>query len=96
MDFEEYSRMAKKSERNATLASESPEKKSILWKQHFAYQETKLALSERQKKFLNDLSEYLDEDFFCRRESRLVRIRVYKREKRETNWSPDKTNTGVI
>lgn len=65
MDFEEYSRMAKKSERNATLASESPEKKSILWKQHFAYQETKLALSERQKKFLNDLSEYLDEEFFA-------------------------------
>ncbi len=62
--LEDYSRMDKKRDRTAAFAKESPRSKSLLWRQHLAYQADKLKLNEQQRSFIKRVSEFLDEDFF--------------------------------
>lgn len=65
VSFDAYSKIDKKRDRAAALAKESPRNRSLLWRQHLAYYEARLQLNQRQKDFLRQVSELLDERFFA-------------------------------
>lgn len=68
--YDDYSKMEKKRDRNNTFQKETPENKSILWRQHLAYAGARLDLNEIQRDFLYKLSEFLDANFFVTLESK--------------------------
>lgn len=57
--------MSRKRDRTLAFSQESPRDKSLLWRQHLAYYETKLDLNEKQRNFLTQVSALLDEQFFA-------------------------------
>jgi len=65
VSFEDYSKMEAKIDRSAAFAKESPQNKSLLWRQHLAYYEAKLDLNKQQKDFIRRVSDFLDEKFFA-------------------------------
>lgn len=66
VSFEEFSKMATKKERVAAFKGESSKNKSILWAEHIAYYRGVFELSLEQRRFLDKLSQLLDEEFFSR------------------------------
>jgi hypothetical protein len=65
VSFEDYSKMENIKDRNAALAKESPRAKSVLWRQHLAFNEVKMGLNVEQKDFLKRVSDFLDNNFFA-------------------------------
>jgi hypothetical protein len=63
--FEFYSKMESLRERKAALAQESAYGKSVLWRQHLAWYESKMEMNQQQKDFIKRVSEFLDESFFA-------------------------------